>query len=53
MREADTTRVRTLKQLAEAFVGLRALALALHEPMLVHLFDMALQQISELKASEE
>lgn len=53
MKEADTTRVLALKQLAEALVSVRALAMELHEPMLVHLFEMALQQISELEASGE
>lgn len=47
MKNADTAHLRQLKQLEEALIALRELALDLHEPMLVHLFEMALRQIDE------
>ena len=51
MKNADEARVRGLKQLEEVLITLRELAIKLREPMLVHLFEIALRQIEESVSS--
>lgn len=52
VNDMDTTHERKLDHLEEALIALRELALDLHEPMLVHLSEMALRQIDEINSSD-
>lgn len=53
VNDMDTTHERKLDHLEESLIALRELALDLHEPMLVHLFEMALRQIDEINSSDD
>lgn len=53
MEDASASRMNDLKQLEIAVIALKRHALDLHEPMLVHLFEMAPHQIQENMSSSD